>query len=176
MHQLRYLAAYGGDAGAALGAQGHAYLMAALPPFVILACSAVLGTLVAAALTTERVAPRQRVAGWAFCSAALVAVFGAQELAEGVLATGHASGLAAVTARGGWVALPIALAVGRVVSYLLGSLDGVERTLAARQTAGRRRRAPAVLSPSATRTFALPAASRPLAFGLARRPPPAPAI
>jgi hypothetical protein len=173
VHQLRYLVAYGGDAGAALGAQGHAYLTVAAPPLVIVATSAVLGTLVAAALSTDRAASHRRAAGWAFCSAALLAVFGVQELVEGMLASGHAGGMAAVTARGGWIAVPIAVAVGRVVSYLLGSLDVVERGLT-RRSAERPRRRAIALPPLAPRVFA-PLARRPLAFGLARRPPPAPA-
>lgn len=172
MHQLRYLAAYGGDTGAALGAQGHSYLAVVMPLLVILVASAVLGTLVAAAVASAQ-APRRRTAGWLFCAAALIAVFVAQETVEGMLAAAHPAGVAGVLGHGGWIAVPIALAVGRVVSYLLGGLDAVEHMLGRREIASRRR-APSALTPGATAALA-PLAGRPLAFGLARRPPPAPA-
>src|SRR5439155_25902143 len=109
-------------------------------------------------------------AGWAFCTAALLAIFGAQELAEGTLATGHAAGVAAVTAHGGWIAVPIAIAVGRVVTFLLGGLDAVERglTRASRRSLGR---APAALGRAAQSVIA-PLQCGALAFGLAGRPPP----
>jgi hypothetical protein len=170
VHQLRYLAAYGGDAGAALGAQGHAYLAALLPPLVIVATSAVLGTLVTAALGSPRLEPRRRAAGWGFCSVALLAVFGTQELAEGLLAAGHPAGVAAAVGNGGWIAAPLALAVGRVVSFLLGGLEVAERRLARPL---RRRPAPAAGMPRPRLSTTLtPLACGALAFGLAGRPPP----
>jgi hypothetical protein len=173
VHQLRYLAAYGGGAGKALGAQGHAYLAALVPPFVIVAASAVLGTLVAAALDSPRLQPRRRVAGWGFCAAALVAVFTVQELAEGVLAAGHPAGVAALLGHGGWIVVPIAVAVGRMISFLLGGLEAVERRLVG-APARRPRRAPGTLSVRPSPALAPPACGA-LAFGLAARPPPAPA-
>jgi hypothetical protein len=170
VHQLRYLTAYGGHAGTALAAQGHAYLLVLVPVLVIVAASAVLGTLVAAALSSRPLMRRRRAAGWAFCTTALLAAFGAQELAEGALATGHADGAAAVAAHGGWIVVPIAIAVGRVVSFLIGGLDAVERRLsrAARRRLGR---APAALGRQAARVIA-PLECGAFAFGLAGRPPP----
>ncbi len=170
VHQLRYLAAYGGDAGAALGAQGHAYLAALLPPLVIVATSAVLGTLVAAVLAAPRLEPRRRAAGWGFCSVALLTVFGTQELAEGLLAAGHPAGVAGVLRNGGWIAAPLALAVGRAISFLLGGLETVEQRLA-RTLRRRSGRAPGMLRPRLSTTFT-PLACGALPFGLAGRPPP----
>ena len=171
VHQLRYLAAYGGGAGSALGAQGHAYLAALVPPLVIAGASAVLGTLVAAALDSPHVQPRRRAAGWGFCAAALLAVFAAQELAEGMLAAGHPAGAAALLAHGGWVAAPIAVVVGRTISFLLDGLEAVERRLA-RVPSRRAGRAPRKLSLRPAPALA-PHACGVLAFGLAGRPPPA---
>jgi hypothetical protein len=170
VHQLRYLAGYGDGAGAALGAQGHAYLAAILPLLVVLAASTVVGSLAAAALSAPHTTAARRTAGWAFCVAALLFVFGVQETVEGLLFTGHAGGLSAVLGHGGWIAAPIAIAVGGVVSLLLSCLVSVERTLA--QVRPRAMpRAPAVVGrakPLAARRLACEA----LAFGLARRPPP----
>ena len=95
-----------------------------------------------------------------------MAVFIAQETVEGMLAAAHPAGVAAVLGHGGWIAAPIALAVGRVVAYLLGGLDAVEHMLVRQQIASRHR------APSAfTAVVSLITA---MAFGLARRPPPAP--
>jgi hypothetical protein len=170
VHQLRYLAAYGGDTGAALGAQGHAYLAALVPPLVIAAASAVLGTLVAAALASPPARPRRRAAGWWFCAVALLAVFATQELVEGAFAAGHPAGVTGLLGHGGWLAVPIAILVGRAISFLLGGLEIAERRLA-RAPLRPRGRAPSTprLHPSTTLT---PLACGALAFGLAGRPPP----
>jgi hypothetical protein len=171
VHQLRYLAAYGDGAGSALGAQGHAYLLVLLPVLVVLAASSALGALAAVALAGRPGAPA-RGAGWAFCAAALLVVFGIQETAEGLLSQGHPGGLAALLGHGGWIAAPIAVVVGRIVSLLLAALGSVERKLA---EAGPivTPRAPAVIgSTRSRRTRDL--ACELLAFGFARRPPPIP--
>ena len=59
MHQLRYLAAYGGASGAALGNQGHAYLGTTGAAVVFLAVCVLLGGLVSAALRSPRAAARR---------------------------------------------------------------------------------------------------------------------
>ena len=169
VHQLRYLAGYGDSAGTALGAQGHAYLAALMPVLVVLAASSVLGAIVAVALSRRPGAP-SRGPGWAFCAAALLVVFGVQETTEGLLSSGHPGGLAALFAHGGWIAAPIAVAVGRVVSLMLAGLGTVERKLAEARPV-RSPRAPAVVG-SARLPHARPLACEALAFGFARRPPP----
>ncbi len=171
VHQLRYLAGYGDGAGSALAAQGHAYLLAVLPVLVVLAASSVLGALAAVALSNRSGAPSGR-AGWAFCAAALLVVFGVQETAEGLLSSGHPGGLAALLGHGGWIAAPIAIVVGRVVSLLLAALGSVEQKLFKDRPVAVPR-APAVIGrPGPRRTRAL--ACETLAFGFARRPPPIP--
>jgi hypothetical protein len=170
LHQLRYLVGYGDGAGAALGAQGHAYLEAILPLMIVFATSSLVGTFVAAAFLAPRTTAARRSAGWAFCAAALLVVFGLQETVEGLLFTGHPGGLSAVLGHGGWVAIPIAVAVGGVVSLLLSCLVCVERRLTEVRPSALPR-APAVVgraNPGEARRLA----SEPLAFGLARRPPP----
>jgi hypothetical protein len=120
VHELRYLAAYGRDTDQALSEQGHAYLTA-VGPLV-----ALLLALVAAGLV--RAAARGRFGGggrfgfrrgWLTISTTIYAIFAAQESIEGLLAGGHASGLAAVFANGGWLAIVFALAVGALLAWLV---------------------------------------------------------
>lgn len=151
VHQLRYLA--GGDATS----QGHSYLGVLLPLLIVLAASSVVGATVAAVSTGSRTG---RSASWASCAVALMVIFGAQETAEGLAPFAH----------GGWIAVPLAIAVGRVISLCLALFRSVERRLVAVR-ARRVARAPAVVG-RARLGCAPPLAGEPLAFGLARRPPP----
>jgi len=172
VHQLRYLAGYGDGAGAALGSQGHGYLLAALPVLVVLAVSSVLGALIAVALSRRPGRPPRGRAGWAFCAAALLVVFAVQETAEGLMSSGHPGGLAALVGHGGWLAAPIAVVVGRVVSLLLAGLDTVERRLLEPRPFRARRAMAAAARPPQPAIEPLACAA--LAFGFARRPPPRP--
>jgi membrane protease YdiL (CAAX protease family) len=175
LHQLRYLLAYGGEAGTALESQGHSYLDTAAPLLVAVAVALlVVSVLIPAFVRLAPVLARdvcatERAAGYA---AALLAVYFAQELAEGVLAGGHPAGLAGVLGFGGWLALPLAMALGALASVVRGWLYRAERSLAT--ALGRRRlprpqrRAPAPPRPSARPALS----SLALRFGFARRPPP----
>jgi hypothetical protein len=171
VHQLRYLAAYGADGSAQLARQGHGYLEAALPVLAAFALAVAAATVIGAMS-----ASRPRAAGGIrralTCAAALLTIFFAQELIEGSLAAGHPAGLAALVAGGGWLALPLALAIGAAVAALLRLLEGAERVLATLLLRPRgRRRAPARRGrPLAARR--LTPLRSPLAFGLSRRPPP----
>jgi hypothetical protein len=152
VHQLRYLAGLGhGPNGSE-----HSYLSVVLPVLIVLAASSAVGA-TAAALASGRAG--RRTPGWAFCSAALLVIFCAQETAEGISPFAH----------GGWAAVPIAILIGRLVSLLLLLFRSVERRLVAASWGVPR--APAVLG-RARRSDAPLRAREPLAFGLARRPPP----
>jgi hypothetical protein len=162
VHQLRYVGGGGGSA--------HGYLEALLPVLVVLAASAVVGTLAVArssGRTTGGATP-----GWPSCSAALLVIFGVQETVEGMLSAGHPGGPADVLGHGGWVAVPLAIVIGRVVSLLLRGLGSVERRLAAARPAAARR-APGSLGRARAMQARAPT-GEPLEFGLARRPPPQP--
>lgn len=171
LHQLRYLLAFGGSASAELAQEGHRYMAALLPSVSVLVLAAILATLIRG---TEGAAPSRvplarRIAVFA---SALLAIYVSQELLEGLIASGHASGLAAVLAGGGWIALPLAMAIGTLAALLAHVLEGVERVIAVIHA-----ERPLRLRPPAVRGRALPARgisllSAPLAFGLARRPPP----
>jgi hypothetical protein len=162
VHQLRYLGGGGGS--------GHGYLEVLLPVLVVLAASAVLGTLVAARASGRTTGGS--VAGWTSCAAALLVIFGVQETVEGMLSAGHPGGPAGVLGHGGWIAVPLAIVIGWVVSLLLRGLASVEQRLAGARPAAARR-APASLG-RARAMQARALTGEPLGFGLARRPPPQP--
>jgi hypothetical protein len=172
VHQLRYLLAYGSSTHEELARQGHAYLSHALPILAGFAVAALAaGLLRAAAGERARSAianPRLRSALYA---ASVFLVFAAQESVEGLMSGGHASGLGAVFAAGGWLALPLAALFGCLCALLDGGLARLESIVARRRAPVPRprppRRQPAFASP-----VLVPRASLPLAFGIARRPPP----
>jgi hypothetical protein len=172
LHQLRYLLAYGGDSGRALAEHGHDYLASALPVVAALALAALLAT----ALRIRLGAGLGDVS-WsrrsAFCAAALLAIYAGQELLEGTLAAGHPTGPAALLSAGGWLALPLALALGTAVALAVRLLEGIEVALSRRRLRRPLRRAPRVSGGARRERRANPLSS-PLAFGLSRRPPPVP--
>jgi hypothetical protein len=166
LHQLRYLIAFGGSSGT----EGHRYMSDLLAPIAVLVLAAFLATLIRGTegATPERTPLVRRVAVFA---AALLAIFVGQETLEGLIA-GHSAGVATVLSNGGWVALPLALAIGALAALLTRVLEGVERVIAVIHTERPpRSRAPAI-SGRALPARAINLLFAPLAFGLARRPPP----
>ena len=171
LHQLRFLIAVGGSASAELSREGHGYMSELLAPIAVLVLAAALATLLrgteGASPTRAPLARRVPLFATAFLS-----IYVAQESLEGILAAGHPDGPAALLAHGGWIALPLALAIGALSALLARALEKVERAIAVvHATWSHRSRAPA------SRGRPLPAhgprlPSTPLAFGLARRPPP----
>jgi hypothetical protein len=121
VHQLRYMLAFGGHAGVQLSRQGHAYLHS-LVPWIVLLIGVAMGAFLWAlgrALGGQRTRSRYTLslAGlWIVCAGFLVAIYVAQELLEGLLATGHPVGLAGIFGYGGWWAVPAALCVGLVLA------------------------------------------------------------
>lgn len=172
LHQLRYAIASGGHPGELLAAQGHGYLSDALPVLAAFAVACFAAGMLRALTGHEPgklTSSRNRTLGFAI---ALFAVFAFQESMEGILSAGHASGLAAVFAGGGWLAVPLALMVGAVCALLERRMVGIERQVAIVVRARRARR----LRPSARaarpRPVVLAPALSPLASGVACRPPP----
>ncbi|HEX8855532.1 MAG TPA: hypothetical protein VF752_08010 [Thermoleophilaceae bacterium] len=169
VHELRYLVAYQGDSGRALSLQGHAYLSLVTP----LVCALIA---VAAAHFVGRLARGGSdeatpgfAATWLWASLSLVAIFVVQESVEGLVASGHPGGLAAVVGHGGWLAAPIAFAVGGVIALLL---RGASVALAA---AARRARPPVSRVTPLVRRPPLGVTrprQHPLALKLAGRAPP----
>jgi hypothetical protein len=168
VHQLRYLIAFGGSASAEMVRQGHGYTTDLLPALAVLVLAAALATLIRG---TEGASPSQGslVGSMASFALALFLVYACQESLEGMLSAGHPAG--AAVANGGWIALPLSLAIGALAALLATALERVEHVIALTHADRPRARPPAV------RGRAFPARTRrltaaPLAFGLARRPPP----
>lgn len=172
VHQLRYLLAYGSDAHTELLRQGHAYLFQSLPVLIGFGLSAIAAGLIRAVLRgpagTAIASHRLRALLYA---TSIAAAFAVQETAEAVLFAGHASGIAAVFGAGGWLVLPLAMLFGALCAVLDGGLARLESLVSRVESPLPRPRAPRRHSPTGSRT-AVPLASLPLAFGLARRPPP----
>jgi hypothetical protein len=169
LHQLRYLLTVGSSAE--LAQAGHRYMADLLPLIAMLVLAAAVATLIRG---TEGGSPARTplVRRIGVFAAALLAIYVVQESLEGVVAAGHPAGPAAVLANGGWLALPLALGIGTLAALLAGALERVERAIAVVHAERvHRSRPPAVRGRALpARRVSLPAA--PLAFGLARRPPP----
>jgi hypothetical protein len=167
LHQLVYLLSFGEHSGAALEGGGHGYLGIAAPVLVALAVSGIAASLVAA---TRRAPGRPAGHGWLEWAGLLLVIFGVQEAGESLVRTGSLGQLAALAETSGFAAVAAALGIGRLVGLALSGLGALDATLAG--PARSRRRAPAALRPP----IAHSPLHRPrltLAFGFARRPPPA---
>jgi hypothetical protein len=137
VHQLRYLFAFGGHAGAVLRATGHTYLNS-IVPWIVALVAVVAGAFLRAlgrACARETTAPRYAasLAGlWLACSLALIGIYIGQELLEGIFLAGHPTGWVGVFGYGGWWALPSAAIVGLVLASLLHGALWVLREVARR--------------------------------------------
>ena len=141
VHQLRYLLAFGGDAGATLGRSGHGYLDW-VGPLLAAAAAMALARLtgrISAAWRTGHVG-RARASGravWLAFTVILLGVYAGQELLEGLLGGGPVASPVALLAHGGWLVLGIAPAIAGVLVLALRGADAAV-ALAARAGAGRR--------------------------------------
>jgi hypothetical protein len=121
VHELRYLLAFGGGAGAELQRTGHSYLHSVVPWLMLVIALLVGGFLRALgrAFSGQRTLTRCTLSFtglWLACSACLVAIFVTQEFLEGLFATGHPGGLAGIFGYGGWWSIPAAVCVGLVLA------------------------------------------------------------
>src|SRR5215207_1386526 len=133
VHQLRYALAYGGDAGTALAQHGHGYLAWVTPAVAALGALAAARVIVrgaAGAPAAETLAAR-RSRAWPRAACALLALYVGQELIEGAFATGHPDWWAGGFGGGGWLAVPLSLALGGAVVLALRLSDVVEERLRA---------------------------------------------
>lgn len=156
LHQLRFLLAYHGAAAHELGRQGHDYLGLLLPlvPAALMLAALNLAGAVSAARhgsAVEAPPPPGRTL-WAAASATLLVLYTAQESIEGLIASGHPDGLSGVFGHGGWIAVPLALALGLLVALLLrGAAVAVAR--AADRAQARSPRRPSRTLPRARRAW-----------------------
>ena len=131
VHQLRYALSYDGGAAHSDSLSGHAYLGVLGPVLagaLLLALAAALGRV---ARGTVDSAPRLRRL-WAGASGSLLAVYCTQETVERLLGGGHAGGVPGMFAHGGWVAVPLALAVGLAIALLMRGAAAATALVAAR--------------------------------------------
>jgi hypothetical protein len=173
VHELRYRLAYGAEADAALAAQGHGYLDS-LAPWLVLLLGFGLGAFVARFATALAgrgdLRPRRSFAAlWSLATASLVGIYAAQELLEGIFATGHPAGLEGLYGHGGWWSLAAAVALGAVVAALLRLATAVVE--AASRLASRFVRRPPRLTFGRPRSVVLVPGSV-LGIGAAGRAPP----
>jgi hypothetical protein len=169
LHQLRYLLAFG-SGSADLAEHGHRYMADLLPAIAVLVLAGAVATLIRG---TEGASPAGTPLArrTAIFAGALLAIYVAQESLEALLSAGDPAGPATLLANGGWLALPLALCIGTLSALLARALEGVERAIALVHAVRVRSRAPSVRG-RALPARALRLAFAPLAFGLARRPPP----
>jgi hypothetical protein len=123
VHQLRFQLAFGDRADSSLAAEGHQYLTA-LAPLAAMLVAIGSGLFIAALARARRgVGEEHRAPGllllWLAVAATLLAIYSAQELAEGALVSGHPAGVAGVFGHGGLWVLPLALLLGGVVALAL---------------------------------------------------------
>ena len=121
VHQLRFLLAYGGGAGADLQRTGHSYLHSVIPWLVALIALSAGGFLRALGRAFSGNCTLRRysisfLGLWLTCTGVLVTLFVCQELLEGIFATGHPAGLVGVFGYGGWWSVPASICLGLVLA------------------------------------------------------------
>lgn len=168
LHQGAYASSAPAEAG------GHGYLELAIPLLVALAASLALAALLGPMLLSGpggRDGRSARLSPLAF-SAALLAIFAGQEVVEALLLAGGPAALAAALASASLL-LPLALLLGLFCSAAVELLGWAGMRLAELVAPRRRRRTRERRGhrPRLGRPATIPLS--PLAFGLARRPPPA---
>ena len=110
VHQIRF--ALADEHGRTV--YGHGYLVAAAPVLAALLLFAIAACIARVARgAADSAPPLRRI--WTGASAGLLVAYCAQESVEGLLTHGHATGM---FAHGGWVALPLALAIGLGIALI----------------------------------------------------------
>jgi hypothetical protein len=134
VHQLRYQLAFGHESDHELAAQGHAYLGSLTPVLAFIAAlvgAELIFRLARASRGSVAIRPQTRLVVLAGAVAGtLVAIYAAQELLEGFLATGHPDGLAGVFGEGGWWSVPIAIGFGIAIAIAIRGADAAVVALA----------------------------------------------
>jgi hypothetical protein len=177
VHELRYLMAFGSNAGFELQRQGHSYLHS-LAPWIALAVSLAAGGFLRAlgrAFSGRTSAARLTTSFatlWIACTACLMIIYIGQEFVEGVFATGHPTGWIGIFGYGGWWSIPAAACIGLVLAAVYHAADWVlgevSRCYGASRPTPRRRAA----APARPPLRALPKPA-PIAGGWSGRGPPA---
>jgi len=113
VHELRYRIAFGSDAPHALATSGHGYLGTMTPVVAILAMLGIASVVQRMAEADGPVTLRRgRI--WLALASGLLAVFTLQELLEALLTAQRPDAVAGVVGSGGWLAVPLSMAVAGV--------------------------------------------------------------
>lgn len=167
LHETVY--AVTGEAGAT--AAQHGYLADALPLIAAAAGSLAVAVLLLPALGLGGDGDRTKLRPFSI-ALALIALFGMQESVE-AFALGGGIGQLASAFAAGWLLLPASIALGAIgaaaIEWLERAGDDLARLLGARRRPSARRESQAAAPIRPGASFQ---ALSPLAFGLARRPPP----
>jgi hypothetical protein len=169
VHQLRFALAAGGESGGARSFGGHAYLVPLGPILAGLLLIVFAVALARLARGAHEPVPRIRRL-WAGASVSLLAVYCMQEMTEGMLTPGHPGGVEGAIGHGGWIALPLAVAIGLAIALIMRGAAAASALAAARSPW----RAP--VAAAAVRTLLPPWSQRRMllcARHLAARGPPA---
>jgi hypothetical protein len=169
LHQLRYLIAPGASSSAALSS--HGYMTDLMAPIAVLVLAAAMATLIRG---TEVALPTRAPLGGriGLFALALLAIYAGQESLEALLTTGDLATAGETLVAGGWIALPLAFAIGSLGAVLARALEVLERVIAVVHTERHIRSRPPAVRGQSLPARVLRLSSSPLAFGLARRPPP----
>ncbi|MGH2993863.1 MAG: hypothetical protein ACRDL1_10040, partial [Solirubrobacterales bacterium] len=133
VHQLGYVAGYGGGASHALEQHGHAYLTALLPVLAVLFALTLLAAIEGGVSGIRTGVPtRSPLLRASTYAASILAVFAVQEIAEGLLVAGHPGALGLLASPVGLVAAPLALAFGSLARLAVRGLEAVEGRISAR--------------------------------------------
>jgi hypothetical protein len=136
VHQLRFLLAFGGGAGAELKETGHSYFHSVVPWIMLVVGLSVGGFLwsLGRAASGRRSLPGRGLSFlklWLVCAACLLAIYCTQETLEGLFATGHPTGIEGIFGFGGLWSIPSAVGVGLVLAAVIHgarwTLDEVSR-------------------------------------------------
>jgi len=119
VHQLRYALVFSSDASAHVDAHAHQYLDLASPLLAWAVAAALATWVISLARPDSRTGMTGSRAVWLRASTALILIYCAQETVEGLLAPRHPNVLLGVFGSGGWIALPLSVAVSAVLVLLL---------------------------------------------------------
>ena len=121
VHELRFLIAPAGAAEASSAGHGYLPLAGFLVAVALAAALAHLAAVVGRAIRTGRHEPGGSgfAATWVAVTVAIAAVFLTQEAVEAALTGRAGEGLSAVLGSGGWMAFPLAVAIGALVALAL---------------------------------------------------------
>lgn len=119
VHQLRYALAFEDQTPEHIAAHSHTYLNL-VGPVLVWTIAAALASWIVSLGREEADSRSTRFAyGWLRAAAALTLIYAVQEGVEGALAPGHPEVISGIFGDGGWIALPLSVAIGALIALTL---------------------------------------------------------